>query len=63
MATSIASQLQAVKTLVQANEEPLKRPFTRPSVLFNPKEAADVDIETILNIAISGLFYFRRLFF
>ncbi|XP_044468232.1 uncharacterized protein At3g06530-like [Mangifera indica] len=55
MATSIASQLQAVKTLVQANEEPLKRPFTRPSVLFNPKEAADVDIETILNIALSGL--------
>ncbi|KAJ0099511.1 hypothetical protein Patl1_20742 [Pistacia atlantica] len=55
MATSIASQLQTIKTLVQANEEPLKRPFTRPSVLFNPKEAADVDIETILNIALSGL--------
>ncbi|KAI9160506.1 hypothetical protein LWI28_008767 [Acer negundo] len=55
MATSIASQLQAIKSFVQADEEPLKRPFTRPSVLFNPKEAADIDLDTILNIALSGL--------
>ncbi|KAH9678613.1 hypothetical protein KPL71_025786 [Citrus sinensis] len=55
MATSIASQLQAIKSLVLADEEPLKRPFTRPSILFNPKEAADIDIDTILNIALSGL--------
>ncbi|KAH7557345.1 hypothetical protein JRO89_XS11G0129200 [Xanthoceras sorbifolium] len=55
MATSIASQLQAIKSFVQADEEPLKRPFTRPSILFNPKEAADIDIDTILNIAVSGL--------
>ncbi|KAK1577185.1 hypothetical protein Q3G72_019640 [Acer saccharum] len=55
MATSIASQLQAIKSFVQADEEPLKRPFTRPSILFNPKEAADIDLDTILNIALSGL--------
>ncbi|KAH9647916.1 hypothetical protein KPL70_025376 [Citrus sinensis] len=55
MATSIASQLQAIKSLVLADEEPLKRPFTRPSILFNPKEAADIDTDTILNIALSGL--------
>lgn len=55
MASSIASQLQAIKSLVLADEEPLKRPFTRPSILFNPKEAADIDIDTILNIALSGL--------
>lgn len=55
MATSITSQLQAIKSLVLADEEPLKRPFARPSILFNPKEAADIDIDTILNIALSGL--------
>ena len=56
MATSIASQLQAIKSLVLADEEPLKRPFTRPSILFNPKEAADIDIDAILNIALSGFY-------
>ncbi|KAK3217662.1 hypothetical protein Dsin_011632 [Dipteronia sinensis] len=55
MATSIASQLQAIKSFVLADEEPLKRPFTRPSILFNPKEAADIDLDTILDIALSGL--------
>ncbi|XWS47705.1 hypothetical protein CRYUN_Cryun13aG0007100 [Craigia yunnanensis] len=55
MASSIASQLQAIKLFVQADSEPQKRPFTRPSILFNAKEAADIDIDTILNIALSGL--------
>ncbi|XP_038993491.1 uncharacterized protein At3g06530-like isoform X2 [Hibiscus syriacus] len=55
MASSIASQLQAIKSFIQTDNEPQKRPFTRPSVLFNPKEAADIDIDTILNIGLSGL--------
>ncbi|GLT39857.1 hypothetical protein SLA2020_140240 [Shorea laevis] len=55
MATSIASQLQSIKSLIQADSDPLKRPFTRPSILFDPKEAADIDVDTILSIALSGL--------
>lgn len=56
MASSIASQLQAIKSLIIADTEPpQKRPFTRPSILFNPKEAADIDLESILSIALSGL--------
>lgn len=56
MASSIASQLQAIKSLIIADTEPpQKRPFTRPSILFNPKEAADIDLESILSIALSGI--------
>ncbi|XP_031392129.1 uncharacterized protein At3g06530 isoform X2 [Punica granatum] len=55
MATSLSSQLQTIKSLIQADSEPLRRPFTRPSVLFSPKEAADLDIDTIYSIALSGL--------
>lgn len=54
MATSIASQLEAIRSLTQAESAPLKRPFTRPSILFDPKEAADIDIETIFTIAVQG---------
>ncbi|PQQ00093.1 uncharacterized protein Pyn_28396 [Prunus yedoensis var. nudiflora] len=47
MATSIASQLEAIKSVIQADTEPsVKRPFTRPSILFDAKEAADIDIDT-----------------
>jgi len=53
-ATSIASQLQALKSLVKADTEVPKRPITRPSILFDPKAAADVDIDTIISIALSG---------
>ncbi|XP_021654039.2 uncharacterized protein At3g06530 isoform X1 [Hevea brasiliensis] len=55
MATTIASQLQAIRSVIQADSEPQKRPITRPSILFDPKEAADIDIDTILSIAHSGL--------
>ncbi|KAK4787741.1 hypothetical protein SAY86_011574 [Trapa natans] len=53
MATSISLQLNAIKSLVQA--EPLNRSFIRASILFNSKEAADVDIDSIYTIALSGL--------
>ncbi|KAK2994684.1 hypothetical protein RJ640_026163 [Escallonia rubra] len=55
MATSIAAQLQAIKSAIAADTEPLTRPFTRPSLLFSPKEAADIDLDTIFTIALSGL--------
>ena len=54
MATSIASQLAAIKSHVQADSDPLKRPFTRPSILYDPKQAADISVETIWDIANQG---------
>ncbi|KAG8390231.1 hypothetical protein BUALT_Bualt01G0062300 [Buddleja alternifolia] len=56
--TSISSQLQAIKTVLNASTDPepgRKRPLTRPSILFDAKAAADIDVDTILNIALSGL--------
>ncbi|CAL5015590.1 unnamed protein product [Urochloa decumbens] len=52
---SIASQLQAIKSAIGAAPEPARRPVTRPSVLFDAKEAADIDLRAILPIALSGL--------
>ncbi|TVU14983.1 hypothetical protein EJB05_38480 [Eragrostis curvula] len=52
---SIASQLQAIKSAIGAAPEPARRPITRPSVLFDAKEAADISIRAILPIALSGL--------
>ncbi|XP_068328989.1 uncharacterized protein At3g06530-like [Pyrus communis] len=58
MATSIAAQLEAIKSVIQADTEPSgssKKPFTRPSILFDAKEAADIDVHTIFSIALQGL--------
>ncbi|KAG5616550.1 hypothetical protein H5410_016374 [Solanum commersonii] len=52
MATSLVAQLQR---LAVPDTEQRKRPYTRPSILFDPKEAADIELDTILNIAQSGL--------
>ncbi|CAN6240377.1 unnamed protein product [Urochloa humidicola] len=52
---SIASQLQAIKSAIGAAPEPARRPIIRPSVLFDAKEAADIDLRAILPIALSGL--------
>lgn len=55
MATSLESQLKAIaSTHVQAGELK-KRPFTRPSILFDPTEAADVSLESVYDIALRGL--------
>lgn len=61
MASSIASQLKAIKSLINVESDaPQKRPFTRPSILFSPKEAADIDLESLLSIALSGMYtYFH----
>ncbi|KAL4595949.1 hypothetical protein ACB092_12G129000 [Castanea dentata] len=53
--TSLAAQLQVIKSFVPGDSQPLKRPFTRPSILYDPKEAADIDVDTILSIALQGL--------
>ncbi|KAK4480629.1 hypothetical protein RD792_013707 [Penstemon davidsonii] len=56
--TSLSSQLQALKTslIVSTDPEPgRRRPLTRLSILFDAKSAADIDLETIFNIALSGL--------
>ncbi|KAL8520276.1 hypothetical protein ACS0TY_010994 [Phlomoides rotata] len=56
--TSISSQLQALKTAVNASADPepgKRRPLTRPSIIFEGKVAADIDLDTILDIALSGL--------
>ncbi|KAF3543800.1 hypothetical protein DY000_02003729 [Brassica cretica] len=55
MSSSLASQLQAIKSIVQADTELSKRPYTRPSILFAPKEAADFDIESIHELGLKGL--------
>ncbi|KAI5433025.1 hypothetical protein KIW84_020356, partial [Lathyrus oleraceus] len=55
MATSIASQLEAIRSIAHVDSAPLRRPFTRPSILFDPKEAADINIESIFTIALQGL--------
>ncbi|CAI8586853.1 unnamed protein product [Vicia faba] len=55
MATSIASQLEAIRSIAHVDSAPLRRPFTRPSILFDPKEAADISIESIFTIALQGL--------
>lgn len=57
-AASIAAQLKALKAHVKTDTDVPKRPITRPSVLFSPKEAADLDIDTILSYALSGLHSF-----
>lgn len=54
-ASSIATQLRALQSLVKTDRDVPKRPITRPSVLYDPREAADLDIDTILSIALSGL--------
>ncbi|GAB2286469.1 hypothetical protein Dimus_020868 [Dionaea muscipula] len=54
-ANSIATQLQVIKSIVGADSNPIKTPLTRPSILFDPKKAADIDIETIHTMALVGL--------
>jgi U3 small nucleolar RNA-associated protein 10 len=54
---SIAAQLQAIKSaLGPAPAAAARGPITRPSVLFDAKEAADIDLRAILPIALSGAY-------
>ncbi|KAM1248880.1 hypothetical protein ACFX2G_032303 [Malus domestica] len=50
MATSIAAQLEAIKYVIQADTKlsgSSKRSFTCHSILFDAKEATDIDVHTI----------------
>ncbi|KAJ4759194.1 U3 small nucleolar RNA-associated protein 10 [Rhynchospora pubera] len=51
----ISAQLQAIKALTNAAPPPPPGPQTRPSILYDPKEAADIDLRTLLPIALAGL--------
>ncbi|KAJ3706936.1 hypothetical protein LUZ61_010641 [Rhynchospora tenuis] len=51
----ISAQLQAIKALTNAAPPPPPGPQTRPSILYDPKEAADIDLRALLPIALSGL--------
>ncbi|XP_051122807.1 uncharacterized protein At3g06530 [Andrographis paniculata] len=56
--STISSQLRSIKDALNASTDPepgRRRPLTRPSLLFDPRAAADVDAETILQLALSGL--------
>ncbi|KAJ0970619.1 hypothetical protein J5N97_018578 [Dioscorea zingiberensis] len=55
MATALSSQIREIKAVLRGSEDPLRRPITRPSILFDPKEAADIDLRSILSLALSGL--------
>ncbi|KAG4402850.1 hypothetical protein GLYMA_02G290200v4 [Glycine max] len=55
MASSIASQLEAIRSFAKTDSDPLKRPYTRPSILYDPKKAADISTETIFTEALRGL--------
>jgi len=59
MSNSLASQLQAIRSIALTDSAPQKRPFTRPSILFDPKEAADKSTESIYTIAAQGNFIFH----
>jgi len=55
MATSLESQLKAIASIHVQADDLKKRPFTRPSILFDPTEAADVSLEIVYDIAFRGL--------
>ncbi|KAL7584367.1 hypothetical protein Lser_V15G46298 [Lactuca serriola] len=44
---------RAIRLIVKADTDPLKRPFTRPSILFDAIEAADINLDTLFNLALS----------
>ncbi|KAH9622396.1 hypothetical protein KSS87_007579 [Heliosperma pusillum] len=55
MATSIQSQLKALKSYVKFDAEIPSKPLTKPSILYDPKQAADIDIAQIFDLAYTGL--------
>ncbi|XP_078440573.1 ARM repeat superfamily protein [Wolffia australiana] len=55
MANSIEAQLQAIRASLKGREDLARKPLTRPSVLFDAREASDIDLRSILPIALSGL--------
>ncbi|CAI9281611.1 unnamed protein product [Lactuca saligna] len=48
-----AKVCEANRLIVKADTDPLKRRFTCLSILFDAKEAADIDLDTLFNLALS----------
>ncbi|CAL1390897.1 unnamed protein product [Linum trigynum] len=56
MATSLNAQLRVIKSVAQVSDsDSRKRPITRPSILYDAQKAADIDIDTIYENAVTGL--------
>lgn len=55
MASSLAAQLKSVSSAGLQAHQGNKRPITRPSLLFDPRQAADVSLHTIHAAALEGL--------
>ena len=57
MSTNLAKQLRAIKSakISLGEDVGVRASKTKPSVMFNPKEAADYDLETIFELGLSGL--------
>ncbi|KAL9235552.1 hypothetical protein vseg_010302 [Gypsophila vaccaria] len=53
-ATSIEAQLKTLRSFVKVDAELPKKPQIKPSILYDPKEAADIDIHQIFDLALSG---------
>ncbi|KAI5081132.1 hypothetical protein GOP47_0004315 [Adiantum capillus-veneris] len=55
MATALAAQLQALATTSREEDnQSFYKQKTRPSILFDTREAADIDTATIFSLALSG---------
>eukprot|EP00897_Mesotaenium_endlicherianum_P009950 jgi/Mesen1/8984/ME000056S08390 len=54
MASSLAAQLRTI-VLAQGGSAPRQLSKGRPSLLFDSREAADIDLQTVFNIAQTGL--------
>ncbi|RZC48060.1 hypothetical protein C5167_040997 [Papaver somniferum] len=55
MATTLEAQLRIIKSLNNLEIKSTKKPFTNPSILYDPRVAADLDIDSLYSIAISSL--------
>ncbi|XP_026432640.1 uncharacterized protein At3g06530-like isoform X2 [Papaver somniferum] len=55
MATTLEAQLRVIKSLNNLEIKSTKKPFTNPSILYDPRVAADLDIDSLYSIAISSL--------
>ncbi len=52
MATALAEQLQQLST--RFGDASSSQKLGKASLLFSPREAADIDLQTVYNIGLSG---------
>ena len=51
MASTLASQLQAIASHTGV---PQRGPRGKPSLLYEPSQAADIDVQTIYSVGLGG---------